>query len=112
VRWREPTACVRFPLGELVTFPLAMLHCWQFRFRRSEYLNEFSARGAAVFCEKPFAVSEAEHRRIVGQFPVHALGCGYMRRFYGSTRLMRISLVQAGSDRWGDQDHGGRPLAA
>jgi predicted dehydrogenase len=56
---------------------------------RSGYLQHFSRNGTAVLCEKPFAMGSAEHGRIVDDFPVHALACGFMRRFYRSTLLLR-----------------------
>jgi predicted dehydrogenase len=56
---------------------------------RGEYLNHLCATGAAAFCEKPFAMSSAEHNRLIGRFAPHALGAGYMRRFFHSTQLLR-----------------------
>jgi len=56
---------------------------------REKYLDHFSSSGKAALCEKPFARSPAEHIRLLRQFPPHALGAGYMRRFYRSTRLLR-----------------------
>ena len=52
-------------------------------------MAEFSSRGTAVLCEKPFAISELEHRRLVDLYPAHKLACGYMRRFYGSTQVLK-----------------------
>jgi predicted dehydrogenase len=62
---------------------------------RGEYLRHFAARGAAVFCEKPFALSEVQYRTAVEGFEPHALGCGYMRRFFRPTILLR-QIVAAG----------------
>jgi predicted dehydrogenase len=62
---------------------------------RREYLRHFASRGTAVFCEKPFARTAAEHAEIVAAFAPHALACGYMRRFYRSTAMLR-HLVVAG----------------
>ena len=59
---------------------------------REPYLRDFASRRIAVFCEKPFAISAAHHRRILELFPAHRLGCGYMRRFYRSTRIMHRLL--------------------
>jgi len=59
---------------------------------RAAYLESFARRGMAVFCEKPFALSADEHRRYLGLFEPHRLGCGYMRRFYGSTRIVENLL--------------------
>jgi len=60
---------------------------------RGEYLRHFSRNGTAVLCEKPFAISLAEHDKIVDDFPAHALACGFMRRFYRSTRLLRYLVT-------------------
>jgi predicted dehydrogenase len=56
---------------------------------RSPYYEVFAARGTAVLTEKPFALSSAEHRMLSEQFEPYRLACGYMRRFYASTRLLR-----------------------
>ncbi len=56
---------------------------------RESYYDTFASRGTAVFAEKPFAVSCAEHRRLVSRFEPYRLACGYMRRFYASTRMLR-----------------------
>jgi predicted dehydrogenase len=63
---------------------------------RAAYLQEFSRRGMAVFCEKPFALSAQEHRSYLQWFEPHRLGCGYMRRFYRSTRIVSHLLQR----RW------------
>jgi predicted dehydrogenase len=59
---------------------------------RVAYWDGLSARGAAVFAEKPFAATSREHCRITELFPPYRLGCGYMRRFYTSTVLLRHLL--------------------
>jgi predicted dehydrogenase len=56
---------------------------------RGEYLRHFAARGTAVFCEKPFAMSAAEHAGVLADFAPHALGAGYMRRMFRSAMLLR-----------------------
>lgn len=56
---------------------------------RRAYYDTFSARETAVLAEKPFAVSSAEHRAISERFEPYRIACGYMRRFYSSTRLLR-----------------------
>ncbi len=56
---------------------------------RGSYLRHFAASGTAVLCEKPFAMSTAEHTQALAGFAFHTLGCGYMRRFYSSTMLLR-----------------------
>ncbi|MEJ0087422.1 MAG: Gfo/Idh/MocA family oxidoreductase [Pseudomonadota bacterium] len=61
---------------------------------RGAYLQEFARRETAVFCEKPFALSLEEHRNYLEWFAPHRLGCGYMRRFYRSTRIVDHLLKQ------------------
>jgi len=56
---------------------------------RDAYYDVFASRGTAVFAEKPFAVSAGEHRRLMTRFETFRLACGYMRRFYASTRLLQ-----------------------
>jgi len=56
---------------------------------RRSYLDVLSSVGGAALCEKPFAVSSAEHQRLIDQFPPHALAAGFMRRFFRSTQLLR-----------------------
>lgn len=55
---------------------------------RAEYLAEFAARGVAVLCEKPFALSAREHEAVVAMYADARLGCAYMRRFYHWVRLL------------------------
>jgi predicted dehydrogenase len=62
---------------------------------RGEYLRIFAARGTAVLCEKPFAMSAAEHSVLLANFAPCALGAGYMRRMFRSALLMR-RIVQDG----------------
>jgi predicted dehydrogenase len=61
---------------------------------RRPYLIDMAGRGVAVLCEKPFTMSSEEHRDILGRFPPHRLGCGYMRRFYQSTHTLRWIMDQ------------------
>jgi len=56
---------------------------------RGVYYDVFAARGTAVLAEKPFAVTSAEHRALTERFAPSRLGCGFMRRFYASSRLLR-----------------------
>ena len=56
---------------------------------RAPYYDEFSARRTAVLAEKPFAASSAEHKALTERFEPYQLACGYMRRFYASTQLLR-----------------------
>jgi predicted dehydrogenase len=56
---------------------------------RASYYEVFAKRGTAVLTEKPFALSLDHHRSIVDMYAPYDLGCGYMRRFYSSTRMFR-----------------------
>lgn len=56
---------------------------------RADYLRHFSRRGTAVLCEKPFAMTAAEHSRITAEFAPHTIACGFMRRFFRSIQLLR-----------------------
>jgi len=59
---------------------------------RPLYFEAFARRGVAVFAEKPFARTVAEHARLLGLFPEHRLGCGYMRRTYATTAFLRRAV--------------------
>ena len=61
---------------------------------RGPYLDDLARRRIPALCEKPFATSSEEHRNILARFQAHSLGCGYMRRFYQSTRSLRWILDQ------------------
>lgn len=61
---------------------------------RAGYLAAYAAGNTGLFCEKPFAMSAAEHRQATDLYPAHRLGCGYMRRFYDSTRTMQHLITQ------------------
>jgi predicted dehydrogenase len=63
---------------------------------RAPYYEAFAKRGTGVLAEKPFAVSANDHRSLTDMYEPHALGCGYMRRFYSSTQIFR-HLVQHAS---------------
>ncbi len=56
---------------------------------RAPYFDVFGNRGTAILAEKPFAASAREHRILVERLAPFNLGCGYMRRFYDSTQLLR-----------------------
>lgn len=49
---------------------------------RTEYIEEFSARGTPIFCEKPFARDLGTHNRFIeiSQY----ISCNYQRRFYNN----------------------------
>ena len=61
---------------------------------RAVYLRHFAAQGTAVFCEKPFSMSAVEHASALGDFAAYALACGFMRRFYRSTMLLRQIVTE------------------
>lgn len=61
---------------------------------RAAYLDDLAARGGAALCEKPFALTAAEHRRLIGLFESHALGAGFMRRYFRSTMLLRRVVAE------------------
>jgi predicted dehydrogenase len=61
---------------------------------RGDYLNYFRQNSTAILCEKPFALTAAEHAKAIGEIPPHRLGCGYMRRFYRSTMVLRQIVVE------------------
>jgi len=63
---------------------------------RAGYYKELSDRGVGVFVEKPFARTGEEHKEIVALFPPHLVGCGYLRRTYASTALLRTFI----SENW------------
>jgi predicted dehydrogenase len=68
---------------------------------RTGYLAALCESRTAVFCEKPFALTGAEHLQLVNRYDHSRLGCGYMRRFYDST----LTLKQVIAEGWF-----GRPL--
>lgn len=59
---------------------------------RASYLAVLAKLGVAVLVEKPFARNVQEHDGIVAQFPAHRIACGFMRRTYASTQLVRQIL--------------------
>lgn len=61
---------------------------------RPAYYEDLAQRGVAVFAEKPFAVSAAEHARFAGLFGPAQVGCGYMRRMYESAVLIRQAIQE------------------
>ena len=61
---------------------------------RGEYLGHFRLTPTAILCEKPFALTAAAHTKAIGEFPPHRLGCGYMRRYYRSTMLLRRIVAE------------------
>jgi len=63
---------------------------------RLPYYEAFAAKGTAVFGEKPLTITVADHLRVVDLFPPHGLACGFMRRTYASSQLLRSAV----SGRW------------
>jgi predicted dehydrogenase len=61
---------------------------------REPYLQALCETRAAVLCEKPFALSAAQHLRITERYDPSRLGCGYMRRFYDSTSILRHVIAE------------------
>ncbi len=61
---------------------------------RDAYYPVLAKRGAAVFVEKPFAMTVKAHRRIVEQFESHRLACGLMRRTYANTLLLKAMIQE------------------
>jgi predicted dehydrogenase len=60
------------------------------------YYEAFAQRGIAVFAEKPFALTQADHQRILDMFPAYGIACGYLRRTFAATMLLRQAVLQ----RW------------
>ncbi len=56
---------------------------------RADYYQAFAKRDVAVFAEKPFALTFEDHKRFQAMFPPYGIGCGYMRRMYGTNRLLK-----------------------
>jgi predicted dehydrogenase len=61
---------------------------------RNEYFEAVARRGGSVFCEKPFALTAAEHRRVAALYADSRVACGYMRRFYDSVLTLRQVLTE------------------
>jgi predicted dehydrogenase len=62
---------------------------------RAPYFDALGERGTAILAEKPFAVSAKAHLNLVEKFEPFRLGCGYMRRFFNSTQVLRHLLRTA-----------------
>jgi len=59
---------------------------------RGPYLAQLAKRGIAAFVEKPFARTMEEYHAYASLFPPHRIGCGFMRRTFDSTRILRDIL--------------------
>jgi predicted dehydrogenase len=62
---------------------------------RRPYFGAFAARGTAVMAEKPFAVTRDEHEAVVKMFEPNRVACGYQRRTFDNTLLVR-RMVEEG----------------
>lgn len=58
---------------------------------RYEYIKEFSERGTPILAEKPFALNEEFHRRILEL--TDDISCNYQRVFYSPVRQTRSVLA-------------------
>lgn len=56
---------------------------------RADYYAPLAARGTAVLVEKPLSANLADQLAIEAQFAPERIACGYMRRFYAGTQLLR-----------------------
>ena len=56
---------------------------------RKEHIEMCAEAGVALYAEKPFARSQAEHASYAALFPVHRLAAGFQRRFYRSVGTLR-----------------------
>jgi len=56
---------------------------------RGQYWKSLRERSSAVYLEKPIAQTVAEHREMCTWFAPHRLGCGYQRRSWGGTLLLK-----------------------
>ena len=77
---------------------------------RQPLLEYFGARGTSILTEKPFAVSEREHRRFLDICSNIQVGCGYMRRTFANVRALRHMLREGwfGKLRGIEYSEGGR----
>jgi predicted dehydrogenase len=62
---------------------------------RLPFYERFSDSEAAVYVEKPFAATRAEHDRLTAMFRPHQLGCGFQRRSSAIVRRLQ-DVVAAG----------------
>jgi predicted dehydrogenase len=61
---------------------------------RRSYLEYFASRGVAILAEKPFALSEREHREYLALCGTTPVSCGYMRRTYANLRALRRMIAE------------------
>lgn len=56
---------------------------------RLEYLEYLAAQKVAIFTEKPFALSESEHKHYLHVCAGTSVACGFMRRTYASVQALK-----------------------
>jgi hypothetical protein len=56
---------------------------------RKEYIEMCAEAEVALYAEKPFARSRAEHMAYMSLFPAHRLAVGFQRRFYRSLGTLK-----------------------
>ncbi len=62
---------------------------------RREYLDRCVQYGTAIYVEKPFARSEAEHIALMSQLPSHKLAVGFQRREYQAVQTLQ-GIIRSG----------------
>lgn len=63
---------------------------------RRAYIESCGAKGKALYVEKPFATSVAEHDDYCRLFPAHRLAVGFQRRFHAVVATL-ASIIEAKS---------------
>ncbi len=56
---------------------------------RKPYYNIFKGHNTSIYVEKPFALTLEEHKEICSLFPAHRIACGFQRRSWGPTQLIK-----------------------
>lgn len=56
---------------------------------RESYYNILKGRQSALYVEKPFARSVEEHQKICSYLPSYKICCGFQRRCFGPTQLIK-----------------------
>ncbi|WP_246232252.1 Gfo/Idh/MocA family oxidoreductase [Usitatibacter rugosus] len=62
---------------------------------RSGYIEMCAAKGKAMYVEKPFATTVAEHQRYCKLFPSNSLAVGYQRRYHRIVATL-ASVIESG----------------
>ena len=60
---------------------------------RRDYLERCIECDKAIYVEKPFARSEAEHLRLVARLPAHKIAVGFQRREYHSAQTLHRIII-------------------